>query len=102
VRAFTAGEVAAIAGKADEPTALLVRTAATTGLRFGEIAGLEWKQLDIDKGVISVQRQFTHGAWSDLKSTNSRRRVPIAKELRGSCDYTACARQAISYSRYQW
>jgi integrase len=27
------------------------------------------------------QRQFTHGAWSELKTANSRRRIPLAKEL---------------------
>ena len=81
VRAFTAAEVALIAEKADEATALLVRTAASTGLRFGEIAGLEWSRIDLEKGDIAVARQFTHGAWSDLKTVNSRRRIPIAKEL---------------------
>jgi len=81
VRSFTAAEVAAIAGKADEAAAILVRTAASTGLRFGEIAGLQWSQVDLEKGVVSVARQFTHGAWSDLKTANSRRRVPVAREL---------------------
>jgi integrase len=81
VHAFTAANVAAISGEADEFTALLVRTAASTGLRFGEIAGLEWDRVDLDKGVISVARQFTHGAWSELKTANSRRRIPIAREL---------------------
>jgi integrase len=81
VRAFTAVEVAAIANAADESTALLVRTAASTGMRFGELAGLQWICLDLEKGVIAVSRQFTHGAWSELKTANSRRRVPLAKEL---------------------
>jgi integrase len=81
VHAFTAAEVAASSAEADGFTALLVRTAASTGLRFGEIAGLEWSRVDLEKGVISVVRQFTHGAWSELKTANSRRRVPIAKEL---------------------
>jgi hypothetical protein len=26
-------------------------------------------------------RQFTHGASSELKTANSRRRIPVAKEL---------------------
>jgi integrase len=81
VRAFTAAEVAVIASAADERTALLVRTAASTGLRFGEIAGLEWKQIDLEKGIIAVARQFTHSAWSELKTANSRRRIPVAREL---------------------
>jgi len=71
----------AIASAADERTALLVRTAASTGLRFGKIAGLEWKQIDLEKGIIAVARQFTHGAWSELKTANSRRRIPVAREL---------------------
>jgi integrase len=81
VRAFTGVEVATITQAAEEDTALLIRTAASTGLRFGEVAGLEWKQVDLDKGAISVLRQFTHGAWADLKTANSRRRIPLAKEL---------------------
>ena len=81
VRAFTAAEVARIAQAADERTALLIRTAASTGMRFGELAGLEWSCVDLDKGVISVTRQFTHGAWSELKTANSRRRIPLPKEL---------------------
>jgi integrase len=81
VRAFTAAEVAAIGDKADEATALLVRTAASKGLRLGELAGLEWSQVSLDQGLICVQRQFTHRAWSEPKTANSRRRIPVAKEL---------------------
>jgi integrase len=81
VRAFTAIEVATLAQHADEATALLIRTGATTGLRFGELAGLEWEQVDLDLGAIQVAKQFTHGAWADLKTVNSRRRIPLAKEL---------------------
>jgi len=81
VRAFTAAEVTLLAEKADESTALLIRTAASTGLRFGELAGLEWEQVDLAGGAIAVRKQFTHGAWADLKTANSRRRVPLAKEL---------------------
>jgi integrase len=81
VHAFTAADVASISAKADEFTTLLVRTAASTGLRFGELAGLEWVRVDLERGAISVRRQFTHGAWSELKTANSRRTVPHHKEL---------------------
>jgi hypothetical protein len=33
------------------------------------------------KGASPVARQFTHGAWSDLKTANSRRRISLAREL---------------------
>jgi len=81
VRAFTAAEVAALTDNADISTALLIRTAASTGLRFGELAGLEWDRVDLEHGVIQVAKQFTHGAWAELKTVNSRRRIPLAKEL---------------------
>jgi integrase len=50
-------------------------------LRIGELAGLEWSCVDLDKGKIHVEKQFTHEAWANLKTPNSRRRVPIDKEL---------------------
>ncbi len=82
VRAFTGIEVATLAQYADDATALLIRTAASTGLRFGELAGLEWdSDVDLEGGSIIVSKQFTHGAWADLKTANSRRRIPLAKEL---------------------
>ncbi len=81
VRAFTAAEVALLAQEADPATALLIRTAASTGLRFGELAGLEWECVDLEAGALRVRKQFTHGAWADLKTANSRRRIPLAKEL---------------------
>ena len=55
---------------------------ASTGLRFRELAGLKWANADLDKGVISVRDEFTHGAWSELKTDNARRRVPLAHELK--------------------
>jgi integrase len=81
VRAFTAAEVALLVEKADTATALLIRTAASTGLRFGELAGLDWECVDLEAAAIRVRKQFTHGAWADLKTVNSRRRIPVAKEL---------------------
>jgi integrase len=81
VRAFTAAEVAILTAHADDATRVLIQTAAHTGLRIGELAGLEWSCVDLEKGEIHVEKQFTHEAWADLKTVNSRRRVPIAREL---------------------
>src|SRR5450631_273995 len=81
VRAFTAAEVATLTCHADDATRVLIQTAAHTGLRIGELAGLEWSCVDLEKGEIHVEKQFTHEAWAELKTVNSRRRVPIAREL---------------------
>jgi integrase len=81
VRAFTAAEVATLTTHADDATRVLVQTATHTGLRIGELAGLEWSCVDLEKGEIHVEKQFTQEAWANLKTPSSRRRVPIAKEL---------------------
>jgi hypothetical protein len=33
--------------------------------------GLEWPRVDLEKGVVSVVRQFTAGAWSELKTAET-------------------------------
>ena len=81
VRSFTGAEVAALANHADAATALLIGTAAGTGLRYGELAGLQWDHVDLDEGALLVRKQFTHGAWADVKTENGRRRIPLHKEL---------------------
>jgi integrase len=40
-----------------------------------------WDQVDLEIGALRVAKQFTHGAWADLKTINSRRGIPVAKEL---------------------
>jgi integrase len=82
VRAFSAEEIATLLEHADAETALLIRTAASTGLRFGELAGLRWRDVDLTEGTVRVSRQFTHGAWSELKTDNARRQVPVPNALR--------------------
>jgi integrase len=81
VRALTPDEIAALIANADVDTSLFVRIGASSGLRFGELAGLKWADVDLEKGIVSVRQQFTHGAWAELKTDNARRRVPLAREL---------------------
>lgn len=81
IRASTAAEVTSLTSHADEATRLWIQTAAQTGLRMGALAGLEWSCVNLEKGEIHVEKQFAHDAWSNLKTVNSRRRVPLAKEL---------------------
>ena len=82
VKAFTPGQIGTLLEVADPETALLVRTLASTGLRFGELAGLRWSAVDLERGVIQVREQFTHGAWSELKTANARRTIPLPAMLR--------------------
>src|SRR5262249_45590949 len=67
---------------ADPETGLLVRTLAATGLRFGELAGLRWSAVDLERGVMEVREQYTHGTWSGLKTQNAKRSIPLPSALR--------------------
>jgi integrase len=82
VKPFTPAQIAAMLEVADPETALIIRTLASTGLRFGELAGLRWSTLDLERGVLQVREQFTHGAWSELKTANARRTIPLPYALR--------------------
>jgi len=77
VRAFTPAEIATLLEVADPETALMVRMLASTGLRFGELAGLRWSAVDLERGLIHVHEQFTHGAWSEPKTENAKRTIPL-------------------------
>lgn len=54
---------------------------ATTGMRRGEVVGLRWSNLDLDRGVLSVIHTFTtvNGAMleSTVKTSKSRRQVSL-------------------------
>lgn len=76
-------EVEAIARLLDDeaPYGLLVRLAAFTGLRAGEIAALRIKDLDLLHGEVRAHRNMSHTSKgyvvSTPKTTHSRREVPI-------------------------
>jgi integrase len=58
-------------------------TAVYTGLRFGELLGLRWGDLDFTKGVLRVRRQVTQkGEAVDYTKTEAgRREVDLAPEV---------------------
>ena len=68
----------AISGHALYPLRLL---AATTGMRRGELAGLTWRNVDLDAARLTVNRQILSVGYnlieSSLKSTTSRRTIDL-------------------------
>lgn len=65
----------------DEYAVLLIRFLAYTGLRVGEVAGLNMADIDLDTRTVTVRRTWSHGALSEPKSQASRRTVPLDPEL---------------------
>ncbi len=60
----------------DEQDAELVRVAAFTGLRLGELLALRWKDIDFQGSVVTVSRAMSAGVETTTKSGRVRR-VPL-------------------------
>lgn len=67
---------------------LFVSLAVTTGLRRGELLGLEWKHVDLEKGIIDVQQSvsITQAGIPHVKepkTKNAKRKVAIPTSILG-------------------
>ena len=56
---------------------MLLHLALHAGLRKGELLGLQWESVDLEKGTIYVREQFSHGAVTTPKTEAGLRYVPI-------------------------
>ena len=82
-RNLSVAEVDAICAALHKDTyaVLLVRFLAYTGLRAGEVAGLNMADVDLLHRTITVRRTWSNGRLSEPKSSTSRRTVPMDPEL---------------------
>lgn len=83
--AWTAGELSRFLDHvADDRLYALWRTAATTGMRRGELAGLTWRALDLNGARVEVSQQLvpTRGgvSFGPPKSARSRRTIALDAE----------------------
>jgi integrase len=81
VAAWTQDQMAAMLDAADGDTQVFLRVATASGMRLGELSGLHWSDIDVQTGIVSVARQYTAGAFSELKTSNTRRRIPLPQEV---------------------
>lgn len=79
-------ELALVLEAAEGQYALLFRMAALLGLRRGELLGLRWDDLELDRRRLHVRQTYTNTGFGSPKSRAGRRVVPltpgIARELR--------------------
>jgi len=83
---FTVAELRAILAAAqpqDATFATMLRVWAQTGMRAGELAGLRWGDLDLDKGTVTVQRTYSRGRIGPPKTPSKPLRVPAAPSTGG-------------------
>ncbi len=69
--------------KAPVQEAMMVKMFLLTGMRRGEMCGLEWKDFDLDKRILSIQRASQYLAekgiyTKDPKTASSKRSMPIS------------------------
>jgi integrase len=79
IRFLDQAEVEAMlrAAASDTDRALFL-TAVMTGLRQGELLGLQWRDVDWQAGKLHVRRSYVRGHWGTPKSRRSSRAVPMA------------------------
>lgn len=68
---LTAEQLAVLFTHCTGRTRVIVRLAATTGMREGEIFGLRWRDVDLKGRLIHVCRQYTHGAMVEHGKTDA-------------------------------
>lgn len=59
----------------------LIVVGAMTGIRRGEMLALRWHDLDFDKSVLHVRRNYTRGQFHEPKTQSSTRAVSLAKSV---------------------
>jgi integrase len=78
----TLDEIHAIMDQMDNPRdKLIVRTMAVTGMREGEVFGLQWGDIQWKDQQIYVRRSYNHGRFYEPKSAKSKRRIDVSEDL---------------------
>lgn len=65
----------------DDTCGTMVRLALYTGMRLGELLGLQWDDLDLEKGYLTVRHNMVRGVVGSPKN-NRVRHLPLTPELR--------------------
>ena len=78
---FTPGEIRRLLDAQEEPLRTLLLTAVLTGMRQGELFGLQWEDIDFARHVIHVRRSLWHGTLGTPKSRRSRRAIDMPPTL---------------------
>jgi hypothetical protein len=78
---YSQEQVERILGAAEGQYKTLFATAADTGMRAGELYGLQVEDIDFSRNVIHVRRSAWEGELQSPKTRNARRAISITKSL---------------------
>lgn len=82
-RFFTKDQARSILVLAPEPYRTMFAIAAMTGLRAGEVLGLQRDDIDFERGIIHVRRSVWYGRVQTVKTKTSRAPVAMPDALAG-------------------
>src|SRR5437016_10356343 len=74
-------QVALLLSHLQEPVRTMVMLAVLTGLRVGEILGLRWQDLDLERGELRVEQAVYRGSLGTPKTKGSKRTLPLPHAL---------------------
>lgn len=63
--------------KLAEPSRSIASMLAMTGLRVGELLALRWQDIDLEKGLLSVNQTVYEGHFDEPNTNRSKRRIPL-------------------------
>lgn len=78
--ALTAVQARALLAQMREPYRTLALVVMSCGLRIGEALALDWEHVDLERRVIRIRRNWTHGEFGTLKTRLSVRDLPLSEE----------------------
>lgn len=78
---LTPDEIRAFIAAADDRWRPFFYTAIFTGMRLGELLGLQWSDIDWNSGVIHVRRSVWNNTFQEPKSRSSIRKIGMAPSL---------------------
>lgn len=80
IQVYTMEAVQEIASKAGGETGEIIRLAALTGLRQGELLGLKWGDADFAGQSITVRRTYVAGEGADVPKSGAARTVALSDQ----------------------
>ncbi len=86
-----------LSGNEDSELVPIVKTALMTGMRLGELCGLQWDRVDFNLNLITVSRIRDRVGVRETTKTHTKRRIPMRPELRGLLEYLRSLSPASSY-----
>lgn len=84
IKPFTLAEVERLVANVRPDFRTYLVTRFYTGLRTGEVNGLQWQDIDFEKNTISVERTVSRDGDGEVKTDLSRRTIPMVAVVRNA------------------